>query len=122
MGHLTLAKGAVYSGFICVSHLLGLPLKPMEQVVYLLSALYLAAVLGAQFRSRAALVAIFAVLAFAPAFWSPGIGARVVRENLYVSLTLLLLASCIRVFVARAGARNSEAWRVEALTSSPREW
>ena len=98
-GNLTHAKGAAYSALIALTYSLGLPLKPVEHVIYLLCSLYFAIVAGTSLRSRAIATAIFVLLAFNPVFWAPEIGGRVVRENLYMSLTLLVLALGIRVYV-----------------------
>jgi hypothetical protein len=118
--NLTLAKGAAYSGFVALNHLLGLPLKISEHVVYLLAALYFSCVVGSQFASRAMGAVLFTLLAFNPVFWAPEIGGRVVRENLYISLTLFVVALGVRVFVApHAGPIGQELrekrWHLAAL-------
>lgn len=99
--NLTLAKGAAYPGFMAIVHALGAPLKLAEQLVYLLCALFFSASLAALFRVRGAALLVFTFLAFNPLFWRSDVGGRFVREGLYVSLSILLLALCIRAFVAR---------------------
>jgi hypothetical protein len=118
--NLTLAKGAAYSGFIALSHLLQLPLRVSEHAVYLMAALYFSWVVGSQFASRAACALLFVLLAFNPVFWAPEIGGRVVRENLYISLTVLIMAFGVRVYVApHAGPITHELrekrWHLAAL-------
>ena len=109
--NLTHAKGAAYSMFIALANLLRVPLKVAEHAAYLSAALYLAAVLARQLRSRAALVVIFTLLAFNPMFWAPETGGRVVRENLYVTLGMVLIALCIQLYVGRlADKLNRRAW------------
>lgn len=109
--NLTMAKGAAYSAFLAVNHALGIPLKISEHLVYLLSALYFSRVAGRQFASRALVAILFVLLAFNPVFWAPEVGGRVVRENLYITLTLLLAGLGIRVFVERSHAAPREQFR-----------
>jgi hypothetical protein len=97
--NLTLAKGAFYSFFLLANQVTGLPLKITEQIVYLAVVLYLSFAIGTLFRSRLAIFACFTLLAFNPLLWTPGVGGRVVRDGLYVSLSLLLLTICVHVFV-----------------------
>lgn len=97
--NLTLAKGAGYPAFLCASHLAGVPLKMAEHGLYLVAAVYFAWVVGRLLDSRAVMVVLVAVLAFNPVFWAPEIGGRVIRENLYQGLSLLLLALCMHAYV-----------------------
>jgi hypothetical protein len=86
---LTHAKGMFYSLFILVNHASGLPLKLTEHAVYLLVALFVArAVARLSGEGRLALP-LFAVLAFSPYVWTQP-AARIVREGLYMSLSLLV--------------------------------
>lgn len=100
--NLTHAKGMAYSLFLLINHLAGLPLKFSEHLIYLLAALYFSATIGRIYKSRVALLATFAALAFLPPLWLAGVGGRVVRENLYVSLSLLLLALGARCWLLPA--------------------
>lgn len=97
--NLTMAKGAAYSFFLLANQVTGLPLKITEHAVYLSVALYFSFAMGAILRSRIATLACFGLLAFDPLAWTPGVGGRVVRDGLYVSLSLLVLAISLRVFV-----------------------
>lgn len=97
--NLTMAKGAAYSLFLVLNHITGLPLKMTEHLIYLSVSLYFSLTVGRLFRSRLAVLACFLLLAFNPIFWNPGVGGRVVREGLYCSLSLLLLAIAIRIFL-----------------------
>ncbi len=99
--NLTLAKGAAYSAFMALNQPTGIPLKLAEQALYLCASLYFAATLGSVLRQRLATLACFALLALNPRAWAPDVGGRVVREGLYTSLSLLVLALAIRVFVER---------------------
>ncbi|WP_338665116.1 hypothetical protein VQH23_08055 [Pararoseomonas sp. SCSIO 73927] len=88
--NLTLAKGIFYPLFIATSSFLSIPLRVAEQACYL-GASALAAVLVSRCTGRRWLgLVIFAVLAFNPALWSLSL-ARVIRENLYISLSLALV-------------------------------
>ena len=113
--NLTLAKGAAYSGFILLNHALGVPLKLGEHVVYLGAALYFSIVVGAVLRSRAATAVLFVVLAFNPCFWAPEVGGRVVRENLYITLSLWLVALCVAVFLQRRAESLHEDFRLKRV-------
>ncbi|MEO5676376.1 MAG: hypothetical protein ABIQ84_02420 [Usitatibacter sp.] len=113
--NLTLAKGAAYSGFILVNYVLGLPLKLGEHVVYLAASLYFSLVVGSVLRSRASTAVLFVVLAFNPIFWAPEVGGRVVRENLYVSLTLWLVALSVAVYVEPRAVSLAEDYRLKRV-------
>ncbi len=86
---LTHAKGVFYSLFILVNHVTGLPLKLSEHAFYLCASGFAALVL-ARLSGRAWMFwAVFVVLAFSPVAWTQE-AARVVRESIYQSLSLLL--------------------------------
>jgi len=89
--NLTHAKGAGYPIFLFLNHVTGLPLKVSEHAVYLACALCFALTAGQMQRSRKLALVTFVLLAFLPTLWNPGVGGRVVRDNLYISFSLLLL-------------------------------
>lgn len=97
--NLTLSKGIGYSLFMLVNHATGLPLKFSEHALYLATAAYFSLTIAQLYRSRAAALACFFLLAFIPTAWVAGAGGRVVREGLYISQTLLLLTLGIRCWV-----------------------
>lgn len=101
--HLTHAKGVAYSLFLALNHLAGLPLKFTEHLVYLAASAFFAATLRQLCRSRWSAFAVWVLLAFVPTAWIDGVGGRVVREGLYVSLSLLLLAFGMRCWVLPLG-------------------
>ncbi len=105
--NLTMAKGMAYSFFMALNHLSGLPLKLGEHLVYLAVSLYFSLTSATLFRSRPAALVCFAILAFNPVLWNNWVGGRVVRENLYISLSLLLLTTAIRAFVIDRQSRLS---------------
>ncbi len=107
--NLTHAKGVAYSLFLLVNHVIGLPLKITEHLLYLSAALIFASTVGRVYATRWATVVTFTLLAFIPTAWNPSVGGRVVREGLYVSLSLLLLALAIRCLVEqKAGSVAQE--------------
>ena len=95
---LTLAKGAGFPMFMAVTSLLGIPLKVAEHGLYLGASLAFALAVGRVLASRPTVLVVFAILAFNPVFWIAHVGGRVVRENLYISLALCLLALAILAF------------------------
>ena len=97
-GNLTLAKGAAFPAFIAATHVLGIPLKLAEHAVYLGASWMFARSIAGVIGSRRSFPILFAILALNPAVWAAEAGGRIVRENLYVSLTLLLLALAIRLY------------------------
>lgn len=106
--NLTMAKGAAYSVFMALNRPTGIPLKLAEHFVYLISAAYFAHTVWQVFNSRLAAIAVFVVLAFNPLFWVAGMGGRVVRENLYMTVSLLLFTACARACLLRRFASASE--------------
>ena len=99
---LTLAKGAAYPLFILISRMTFLPLKLTEQAFYLASALSFVLAANKIWKSRGGAVVCFAILALNPTAWAAPVGGRIVREGLYSSLVLLLLALSIRIFAVQA--------------------
>jgi len=89
--NLTLAKGMGYPAFILAAFLSGLPLKLAEHVVYLAAAGIAAWIVVRMARSRLLGLIVFAVLAFNPLLWHEQL-ARVIREGLYGSLSLAVVA------------------------------
>jgi hypothetical protein len=98
----THAKGAAFSAFVWLNHVAGLPLKLTEHAAYLGAALFFSWVLGRLLGSRAATLVCFLFLAFNPTLWLGAVGGRVVRENLYGTLSLLVLALGARAFLLEA--------------------
>jgi hypothetical protein len=96
--NLTLAKGMGFPALIALDYPLGIPLKSMEQALYLGASLWFALVFARLVNSRWIAVLVFAVLAFNPVMWAPEAGGRVARENLYVSLSLALIAAALRSY------------------------
>jgi hypothetical protein len=96
--HLTLEKGAFYSIFIAVVSAVSIPLKLAEHILYLVGALAFALAVGRIYASRNLFLVLFAVLAFAPIMWGSDL-ARIIREAVYVGLTLLVFACFMAAFL-----------------------
>ena len=109
--HLTHAKGMAYPVFLALNQLAGWPLKLTEHILYLGAALYFSHMLGRIFNARWLTIVTFMLLAFNPAPWSPVVGGRVVREGLYTSLTLLMLALALRCYMLPDGTSVRQALR-----------
>lgn len=97
--NLTHAKGAAYSMFIALNSFTGLPLKMAEHAVYLAACAAFSLVAAWILRSRAAGLVCLVLLAFNPVCWSADSGGRVVREGLYASLSLALVALAAAIFI-----------------------
>lgn len=113
--NLTLAKGAAYSVFLLANHVTGLPLKFSEHLLYLLAALFFASILGRLYAAKWATLVAFALLAFIPTAWDPEPSGRIVRECLYVSLSLFLLALAVRCFVPSKSTSVADELREKRL-------
>ncbi|WP_193179833.1 hypothetical protein [Nisaea sediminum] len=96
--HLTLAKGAAFPVFIAAMREIGLPLRAAEALLYTGSVTIFCLVLRRLIRSDLLLFILFALLLFAPVFWTTDL-ARIVREPLYASLSLLLFAGFLSAFL-----------------------
>jgi hypothetical protein len=92
----TLAKGMFYPLFIAASFVANIPLKVAEQLVYLSACAWLSVLVGRQSRRTGLGMALFVLLALNPVMWLAFV-ARVVREGLYVTLTLLVIGSFVAV-------------------------
>lgn len=97
--NLTHAKGVAYSIFILINHYTGLPIKITEHLIYLFSALYLSSIIGRLYGTRWAAFALFTILAFVPTAWNPVASGRIVREGLYTSQSIFLIALSIHCFI-----------------------
>lgn len=88
---MTLIKGPTYSVFLAVNALLGVPVTLTISLLYLLSCCVLVCVLGKLGLNKFLALILFAVLLFQPALFP----TRIVRDNIYYSLTLLVVAGIL---------------------------
>ena len=91
----TLIKGPFYPLFIAAAHLTGLPLLDMEQALYIFSAFVLILAIAPILKNRVLLFLLFAAILFLPISFDFWIAARIIRDFVYASLTLLLVACTI---------------------------
>jgi len=98
--NLTLAKGPFFSGWIALGWIAGLPILVSEGLAYGLSCWLLIRGLRPWLRSEAVAFAIFLVILFNPMTYSVG-QLRIMREGIYVPLTLLIFALVVWWFRCR---------------------
>jgi len=106
--NLTHSKGAAYPIFLFANHFTGLPVKISEHLFYLSSALFFSSMLGRVYATKWATLVAFTLLAFMPTAWNPEVGGRIVREGIYVSLSLLLLGLAVRCLVEQRSVSVAE--------------
>lgn len=92
---MTLSKGPAYSIFIAINAFLGIPLTLSVALFYLMSCALLVRALSIIGLNRAFVFLLFNVLIFQPAVFP----TRIVRENIYISLTLLVISGLIYLAV-----------------------
>lgn len=92
--NMTLAKGPFYPIFLAANFMLGLPLKFSEHLLYLVSGIVFLYALSGFIKNRCLLLFIFIIYAFNPVTTSES-SLRVIREGIYPSLTVLVLAGMI---------------------------
>lgn len=118
--NLTLAKGPFYSIWIACNLLFGLPLLLTQQLLYLFATLMVVISLRPIINKTYFLFAIFLTLIFNPMSWHI---TRIVREDLYVSLTLLVVASSIALLARfHKKAKNMFFWSMLLGLSLPAFW
>ena len=114
--HTTLAKGMFYPLFAALAFAANLPLKIAEHLVYLAVCGWIAAFAARQSGQRALGVLLFVALAFNPILWLSFM-ARVVREGLYISLSLVVLGLfAAALFESRAEASVKRRVLLASLT------
>lgn len=99
--NLTLARGPFYPMWIAANFIVGIPLQLSQNLLYIAACVVTILALRPVVRSSAVLVAIYAVMVFNPAM--VGI-TRVLREGVYIPLTLLLAACLIGLFLRRTSS------------------
>lgn len=105
-GSLTLAKGSAFATFVAANELVGIPFKLTEHFLYLGASWFFAESLARVIRTRWAFLVLFAILALNPIAWSPEVGGRLVRENLYSPLAVFLLGMAFRLYLGKNGATS----------------
>jgi hypothetical protein len=93
---LTLAKGMFYPLFIVLAFWTSIPLKIAEHCVYLAASALAARVVRKQSGSDSLSLILFVLLSFNPVFWNIHL-ARVIREGLYISLSLFVVVLIVMI-------------------------
>lgn len=98
---LTLAKGPAYPLFIAATFLVGLPLFAAQHLFYAAACLAFVAALCPAVRSAGLRFAAFALLMVNPmTFDAPGMG-RVLRQQIYGPLALMIIAGLVALYLRR---------------------
>ncbi len=97
--NMTLIKAPFYPFFLVGSFLTGLPLLLNETILYLLSCLVLFLALSPLIKSRWWRLLLFAVMLYIPAFMATSVTLRILREFVYYSVTLFVVAFSIGLFL-----------------------
>lgn len=85
---MTLAKGPAYSIFLAANSLLGIPITLSISLLYLLSCWVFVGTLSKFGVNKILAFVLFIVLLFQPALFP----TRIIRDNIYFSLTLLVIS------------------------------
>jgi hypothetical protein len=98
---LTLAKGPLYSLFIAAAFLVGIPLFLAQQTFYAAACALVARSLRPAIPSAGIRFGLFALLLWNPMSYDmPGMG-RILRQQIYGSLALMIFAGLIALYLRR---------------------
>lgn len=110
--NLTLAKGMLYPLWIAINFVLGLPLLFSEQLLYVFGSTLFILAVRPLIRNNWLLVLLFILILFNPISYANEPFTRVIREGIYVSLTLITLSSIIGLFVRRLSLKKAFPWAI----------
>lgn len=105
----TLAKGPMFPVFIAAVFWLGLPLLLAQQALYAGACAILTHALKPWLRPGAAQFSFYTLLLWNPMSFDAGNLSRLMRQNLYTPLALLVVAGLVQLF-----ARRHESWGRQA--------
>jgi drug/metabolite transporter superfamily protein YnfA len=105
----TLAKGPIFPLFIAGVFWLGLPLILAQQLFYAGACALVARALRPWVQNAAAQFFIYASLLLNPMSYDAGNLGRLMRQNIYTPLGLIVIAGLVQLF-----ARRRETWRQQA--------
>jgi hypothetical protein len=112
---LTMFKGPVYPIWLALNHLSGVPLLISQALLYALACGVLVWALRPVVTAPWARAVIYLAVLYNPASWDAQASTRLLRENIYPSLTLILLASTMGVVLRICiGPKSSVPWAVVA--------
>ena len=98
---MTLAKGMAYPAFIVAAFATGIPLKLVEQGLYLAAAGLTAWLVGRLTRSIWLAGILFGCLALNPVLWTAYL-SRVIREGIYISLSFAVMVLAAAVLLQQS--------------------
>ncbi len=106
---LTLAKGPFYSMWIVAVHTLGLPLRFAEQLAYAGACALVAVALAPVVKKAWQRMAVYLLLLCNPMTFEAVVLGRVLRQNIYTPLTVLIFA-CMIALYTRVGFTGRKPW------------
>jgi hypothetical protein len=111
--NLTLVKGFFYPFFIAITNALGMSLFFAQNMLYALASLLMVLALTPVIKSHIARISLFGLLLFNP-MASVYYLTRVLREDIYTSLSMITLAAFIGIFLAgyKADLRKVKRWAI----------
>lgn len=96
--NLTLIKGPVYSIFLALNSLIGIPITITTALVFILMVVFAARVMAALGLNKTSILLLSILLFLNPAYFP----TRVIRDNLYFVLTVVVLLSILLQFVVES--------------------
>jgi hypothetical protein len=105
----TLAKGPMFPAFLAGVFWLGLPLLLVQQLFYAGACAVVTRVLAPWLRPAAAQFSLYTLLLWNPMSYDAGNLSRLMRQNIYTPLALLVIAGLVLFF-----SRRREPWRRQA--------
>ena len=105
----TLAKGPMFPLFLAVVFWIGLPLLLVQQLIYAGACGAVTHSLAPWLRSGGARFSLYTLLLWNPMSYDAGNLGRLMRQNIYTPLALLVIAGLVQLF-----ARRRESWRRQA--------
>jgi len=93
--NLTLAKGATFSILLAINSISGLPITLTLGLIFIFSVYNLVRVLKLAGLKESYSILLFSLLLFHPALHN----IRIIRDNIYPSLTLIILASLVEIII-----------------------
>jgi len=108
--NLTLAKGVFYPLYIAFNFYLGLPLLFSEHLLYILASIIFSIGIKPLIKKSWVRLLIFAFILFNPITFTNEPFTRVIREGVYISLTLLVIAFTLGWFLRRKSYKRSLLW------------
>lgn len=111
--NLTLAKGPFFPIWIAVMYVLGIPLLLSEHLIYIFACVLFILAIRPILRKNISGILIFAILLFNPMTYTNVTATRVLREGIYPSLTVMVIACSIALLTLQDRSnKNLSYWSV----------